>query len=68
MGGMAIERFPSELKIGRQDFLLSDWREVVNKCPKQDYYSLHSQLAIAAKAAMEDGQSAKGVPAPVDWT
>lgn len=57
---MSNERYPENLVISLDDFLTSEWKETLDKAPREGYSAMWQAFSMAARSSIEQGRNEHG--------
>lgn len=57
---MSKERYPENLAISIDDFLTSEWKQTLDKTPREGYSAMWQAFSMAARSSIEQGRNEHG--------
>lgn len=57
---MSEERYPENLAISIDDFLTSEWKQTLDKTPREGYSAMWQAFSMAARSSIEQGRNEHG--------
>lgn len=57
---MSNERYPENLVISLDDFLTSEWKQTLDKAPREGYSAMWQAFSMAARSSIEQGRNEHG--------